>query len=251
MDALLSQIDWTFRSAIYLATGLGIVCPLLWICKYRKSWLEAISQIPGFSANAQTIWRVPVTWLGYILMIYGYHYVGFCIATFGLTMDRVDGATAEVMLKMVNPKVRHNPELGEILDPGADKLTFDPPLPVFANMVILQWWIVVPILLLELLSTVIRRPFNLFKKFFKGEKKEKQSRDKATGFGKIKVFVQFSTLLVCGPLALGWTEYSLWIPNILCFLILLGCISSIVSRTRISKEADEITNGVTEVFDHE
>lgn len=246
MNAMFEGIGWELKSAAYLAIGLAVALPLLFI---PKKALQSISQMPGLSANAQTIWRIPVVWLGWTLMFaYGQHLFGYILAVFGLTMDRVDGKTAKAMMEMRNPRVPHNEDVGKVIDPLADKLTFLPPFFVFAWQGIVPWWLVTPLVSLELLSTLMRRPFHLLISY---QKTEKEKKDHATGIGKVKVLFQFLTLLVCGPITFGWATFSPWIPGTLLAVTLVLGLLSILSRMSLRGRSKELSGKLTDAFSHE
>ncbi len=244
---LLKEFGWELTAAIYLGAGVSLTLMLLAI---PKSWLAKASQRAWYmTANAQTIWRMPVVWLGWILMFaFGQHFAGFILAVFGLAMDRVDGKTAKGMMELENPKIPHNENLGKVIDPLADKLTFLPPFFVLAIQGIVPWWLVTPLVSLELLSTLMRRPFHLLISY---QKTEKERKDQATGIGKLKVMFQFVTLLACGPLIFGWTTYSLWIPGILTGMTLVFGALSVLSRMSLRGRSKEVNDQLTDAFSHE
>lgn len=241
------ELGWELAAAIYLGIGLLETLSLILI---PKKWLAQASQrSPLMTANAQTVWRVPVVWTGWILMFCtDQQFLGFILAVMGLAMDRVDGKTAKAMLELQDPKVPHNEDIGKVIDPLADKLTFLPPFFVFAIQGIVPWWLVVPLVTLEILSTLMRRPFNLLITY---QKTEKEKKDQATGVGKLKVLFQFITLLACGPLTLGWTTYSLWIPGVLTVITLMFGMLSILSRMSLRGKTKEVNNQLTDAFSHE
>lgn len=252
----MSNLEWQLRGALYLAAGLAVVLPLLLL---PKNWLKRVSQVPGFSANAQTIWRMPVVWLGYALFFgFNIHFWGFMLATFGLAMDRVDGKTAKAMKEMEAEarkkglehelKLLHNEKVGKVTDPLADKLTFLPPFVVFAAQGIVSWWFVISLMTFEMLSTLMREPFNLFRS---RQKTDEELKDRATGVGKLKVTVQFITLLVCAPLTLSWTHFSLYVPNALLAGNVILCFLSIRSRMLPQGKSKELSKKLTSVFSHE
>lgn len=109
--------------------------------------------------------------------------------------------------------------LGDVLDPGADKLCY---LPVFAYMVWLgnlQMAAAIAMILVDLFGTVLRRPFDTMPGLRHLQKLVGEA--KASYVGKTKVAFQIITLLVDMPASAGWLtpagrEYS--------YLLTSGCL---------------------------
>ncbi|MGL5830587.1 MAG: CDP-alcohol phosphatidyltransferase family protein [Candidatus Altimarinota bacterium] len=96
--------------------------------------------------------------------------------------------------------------LGEWLDPLVDKLNFLPLYVYLASRQELAWWAVLPMLVVDLISTIIRKPFTELP--ILGWLKSWVRQTEAGPFGKTKYVFQFVTLLALMPSLAGWLPSS-------------------------------------------
>jgi phosphatidylglycerophosphate synthase len=306
-------MDWTWRYIAYLVIGAGFSLAIMALAKpNRLFWL---GQIPGFSPNWLSLWRIPLVALGFILFLNDYHFPGLMIVVFALTLDRIDGKMAMTFkgrlrsvpmqaqqeplapprhLRLVklpaglnvplyngrltgwhvferedlrghrhrqdrriflddwiflhigdqtwlpmfklSPDLKVNPPslrltytgIGEWLDPLVDKLNFLPIFTYLAYVGELRWWAVLPMIWVDLTSTVIRNPFLQLPVFRLLSPYLRES--KAGPFGKIKYIFQFTSLLALMPSAAGWLPRSEQVNSayiaslVLLFAVLAGSL---------------------------
>lgn len=284
-------MDWIWRYIAFII--IGAVFSLALMAMATPNRLFWLGQIPGFSPNWLSFWRLPLVALGFTLFLNDYHFLGLMIVVFALTLDRIDGKMAMTFksrlrslptqspqdvghtsrhLKLVKPTTEINvplyngrltgwhvferddlrahrhrqdrriflddwiflhigdqtwlpmfklkPDLavnppslrltytgiGEWFDPLVDKLNF---LPIFAYLAYvgeLKYWAVLPMIFVDLASTIIRPPFLQFPVFRFLQPYLRES--KAGPFGKIKYIFQFTSLLALMPSTAGWVPRS-------------------------------------------
>lgn len=123
--------------------------------------------------------------------------------------------------------------LGEVIDPGADKLCF---LPVYAYMAWLgnvQTVAMLAMIAVDLFGTILRRPFGTMPGLSRLQKLV--GEEKASPWGKTKVAFQIATLLVDMPASAGWltTEgqrHSYWLVTGLLWVSVVTGVLSVLSR---------------------
>lgn len=126
-------------------------------------------------------------------------------------------------------------EIGEWLDPAVDKICILPLFIYLAYKGFLIWPVVVPVILVDLFGTLMRRPFiDIDLRLFRGLKSNIRE-GKASAMGKTKFIWHFVTLLLLMPVSLGWLtvkqqNLSLIIADITLGLGLLAGILSVLSR---------------------
>ena len=222
------------KMALYLFCGLVIAVGMLAI---PRRTLQTIGKLPRMSPNWISFWRLPMLWIGVIVYLTLSPFTGFCIIVFAVMLDRLDGAVADALDALNDPNFPGKTMLGEWFDPFIDKLTFPPFLCVFWCKELLAPEFMVPMILIEIASTVIRPPVmpdkegksyifsnpeNMFILFLQ----VKIRSGKSSGPGKIKVLLQCMSMLACLPLDQHWMEFSLWIPNGLLFgAVVFGFLS--------------------------
>lgn len=123
--------------------------------------------------------------------------------------------------------------IGEWLDPMIDKVNFHPVFLYLAHLGCLNPTIVFLMLLTDLISTIIRAPFDKLSGF--QVLQQFVGISKATAFGKIKVVGQFITLLAIMPATANWlsqTEQSksYQIASGILLLSLISGLLSVLSR---------------------
>lgn len=172
------------------------VCIIIFSLAIPKSWLRKIGPIQigsvrPFSPNWITAWSMVITWLG--LWIYHHSPLwGITVCTIGAILDRLDGRMAMSLGQSYPPpsewQSHHSfreefnfpgkTHWGTIWDPMGDKLKAFPALFYFVYIGVISLWLVSILMLIELIGTLIRRPFHLLQQYVQ------QSR--ATAVGKWK-----------------------------------------------------------------
>ncbi len=123
--------------------------------------------------------------------------------------------------------------IGEWLDPLIDKVNFFPLFIFMAVNHLVSVPLTVAVITIDLLSTVLRKPFDQVAPFKYWQRFVREA--KASAFGKTKVIWQFLTLLSLMPVTAGWlnseeAHTSWWISNTLLTIGALSGILSVVSR---------------------
>jgi len=249
------------RMALFLLSGVVISLAMLAI---PKKGLRTIGKTPGLSPNWVTFWRLPILWLGVALYL-TIPFAGFCVCAFALMLDRMDGKIAAALDELKDPRFPGKTTLGGWLDPFIDKLTFPPFLCIFWGKGLLVTGLMIPVLVLEIGSTLIRPPIMPDEDgkpyLFSTESriaiflKNKIKKTNSSGPGKIKVMSQWLCLLAVLPLDQGWMDYSILIPNVLLGISVLSGIFSILTRFRVHRSVDDVVDSVsdatTPAFRHE
>lgn len=123
--------------------------------------------------------------------------------------------------------------LGEVIDPGADKLCY---LPIFAYLAMmghLQMTAAVLMIAVDIFGTILRRPFDTLPGFRRLQRLV--GEEKASPYGKTKVAFQIFTLLAIMPETAGWLGgkgqvVSFWLTSGLLWLAVLMGVLSVLSR---------------------
>jgi phosphatidylglycerophosphate synthase len=225
--------------ALYLAIGLVVVLPFLVI---PRKVLARMGTLPLLSPNWLSIWRLPITWIGYGLYFKVSPLAGFCVVVFSFIMDRLDGKVAAALDELNDPRYPGKTETGKWLDPLIDKLTVPPLFVIFWYLDILNGPLTCFMLAGEIAGTLIRPPFNLFRNHTR--------TSAASGIGKIKIVLQYACLLLCLPLHMRWMAYSAWWPNVVLGLCGIAGVLSVASRLKLGKHAEKAVDNVTANFNH-
>lgn len=225
--------------ALYLAIGLAVVLPFLVI---PRKILARVGKLPLLSPNWLSMWRFPITWIGYGLYFKVSPLAGFCVVVFSFILDRLDGKVASALDELNDPRYPGKTETGKWLDPLIDKLTVPPLFVIFWYLGILNGWLVGFMLASEIAGTVIRPPFNMFRNYTR--------TSAASGIGKIKIVLQYACLLLCLPLHMRWMDYSRWWPNVVLALCGIAGVLSVASRLKLGKQAEKAVDNVTANFNH-
>jgi len=236
---VLDNLPGEIKMALYMASGLAVGMPLLAI---PKKLLARMGKLPYLSPNWLSIWRLPLTWIGYGLYFTVSPFAGFCIVVFSFILDRLDGRVAVALDELKDPNYPGKTKTGEWLDPLIDKLTVPPVLVIFWYQGILIWWLTAIMVGSEIAGTLLRPPFNLFRNHVRSAS--------ASGIGKIKIVLQYACILMCLPLDQHWMDFPTDLPNIVLALCGGLGILSIASRLRLNKKLDATVDEVTTNFDH-
>lgn len=244
------------KMAVFLAVGVTIAIVML---KIPEKTLQNIGKLRRMSPNWISFWRLPIFWIGICIYLGVDPFIGFCIVVFALMLDRLDGAVADALDLLNDPEHPGKTTLGEWFDPFIDKLTFPPLLCIFWFKGYFWTELMIPMLIIEVISTIIRppvmpdqnghsyvftdieHPFILFLKI-------KIRSGKSSGPGKIKVFFQCMAPLACMPLDQHWMEFSLRIVNGLLVGALVFGVFSVASRFKISPAVDSVVDTISAAF---
>lgn len=236
-----AENQWMLVCSCWLLSGLVLVVILRFFP--IRALVFVSRRFLWFSPNFISVVRLPFVYLGYILYFCHYPLWGFRLVVFGMMLDYMDGKLASALDKLNDPAIPGTTAIGKWLDPLIDKLSFIPILFIFAYKGLLVWWLAVAIIMFDIVGTFMRPPFNFIKQHVR--------TSQATGFGKMKSLSQWITVVVCIPYDRMWVESLLWIPQIpLTIATLLGALS-VVSRLRINRDVDDVTNRVTSIFRHD
>ena len=93
--------SWIVQYILYIVGGAFFSLCLIGLATPNR--LFYLAQIPGFSPNWLSFWRLPLVWLGFGLYLYGCHLEGFLLVVFSLTLDRLDGKMATAMKERLEP----------------------------------------------------------------------------------------------------------------------------------------------------
>jgi phosphatidylglycerophosphate synthase len=230
MDAVLRSPDlfWWVKMLIVIWAGLTILVPVYFI---PVSWLRIIGLTPALSPNCITLYRVPLSYLGYWVYFQTSSFWGYCLIVLAYTLDALDGKVARA-LGPLNPD---KPGLGEWLDPLCDKVTVPPFMVMMAYSGLLNWWGMSVLIAMEVVGTVIR--LDVAKHLVRGIK--------ANALGKIKFAAMSLCLLACVPAHQHWIRsYALVLPNLFLTIALFADGLGIVSRVKIHQRFDAVMDRV-------
>jgi len=250
-----------FKIIIYVLTGIATSIPFLLI---PTRLVVRIGKVRYLSPNWLSIWRTPLAWIGYIVYFLGFHFVGFLIVVEAFMLDRFDGRVAQKSDEENKKDPHHKPPTGKFredlnyigstptgkwLDPLGDKLTIPVPMIIFSSMGFLQWYLIVPMLILEVIGTLMRNPFLKMKQF---ERLVPYVREEGASWaGKGKVVAQY----IC--IFLGMTLHNNWVPVgshiTIGMLIIVNSIAliSIVTRLKTNTKFDKVSDEASSAFKHE
>lgn len=206
------------------------------------------------SPNWLTLWGLLVTLVGFGIYLADHSITGFAIIVAGAVMDRLDGKMAEALGKKLEMKLPlwnqmnfpGKTNLGEVLDPLADKLRFLPIVTYAALRTdLIDLRLIIAMWVLEVLSTCMRPPFRFLDRWVSGRG--------ATGFGKLKVATQWLTLILWAPFHQGWLQENGLAVNVtMGAAVLFGAIS-VLSRLRPLRRnhrVDAVIARTTKEFGH-
>ncbi len=245
----------------HVSSALFVAIFMLWIVP-KFVW-KKLAHVRGLSPNWMTLWGVPITWAGFILYFWFDSYSGLLTIVFGLVLDRIDGKMAKLNPSYVRiglPPITlrdhwrwfrreldqpGGTETGKWLDPLADKFKIPPFILLMAFMGYFSVSMAIGIILIAIVSTIMRPPFQLIPdRYLRG--------NAATGFGKLKVTAEFSSMILVLPLHQGWIQFPLWYLDVTLGATLILGILSTISRLRFKNEvANGVIDGVSEAFRHD
>lgn len=167
----------------------------------------------AFHPNAICIWRVFIGLLGILLYFrWEAYFLGILFFTFSAFLDGVDGLVARQCDLITR--------FGEEIDPLCDKLTYLPPMVIFAYQGALPVQAVWSLVGIEFLGQfVVRYVLKRFTRF----------SVQANNFGKIKAVLCFAIIIYCAILG-----NSLKVPDFttqLLYLCIIMSVASIVFKT--------------------
>lgn len=200
---------------IFILTAIAISSLLyLWIyvALGRDRVRCFVGNHSGLHPNAICIWRVLIGLVGILLYFrWEAYFLGILLFTFSAVLDGVDGLVAR--------KCDLVTRFGEEIDPLCDKLTYLPPMGVFAYNGLLPMQAVWVLIVIEFLGQFgIRYILKRFTHF----------SVQANNFGKIKAVLCFAIIIYCAIL-----DDSLKVPNFttqLLYLCILMSLASIVFK---------------------
>ncbi|MCC7196591.1 CDP-alcohol phosphatidyltransferase family protein [Candidatus Peregrinibacteria bacterium] len=260
MSDFYESLPGQFKIMIYLISGMLIALPILAI---PHRFLVRIGKTKYLSPNWLSIWRTPIAWIGYTMYFHGYPYQGFCVVVLAFILDRIDGKVAAAYDEEnkksdapTTPTGKFWEDLnylgstptGKWLDPMGDKITVPIPMIVFSIMGYMQWYAVVTMLCLEVIGTLIRKPFlplwpfRLIESYVRGEG--------ASWAGKVKVIAQYVCLFLGMIIHQKWVEVDSEITLTTLVTINLMAIISILSRLKTHAALDEVADKATSAFNH-
>jgi len=104
-----------FEFIRFIGWGLFEAMSILLIPPFILKW---VGRQRFGSPNWLSVWRLPITWTGYVIFFCLDPFIGFMVAVGGVTLDRIDGKVAKLL--------GLETETGKWLDPLIDKLTIPP-----------------------------------------------------------------------------------------------------------------------------
>lgn len=199
------------------------------------------------SPNWITVWGLLLTLFGFWVYLNVHPFIGFDIVVAGAMLDRIDGKMATAIGKTLELRLPlwnqmnfpGKTSLGEILDPLADKLRFLPMLTYAAC----QTNLVLPALAiamwgLEIFSTCMRPPFHFLDPWVSGRG--------ATGFGKLKVALQWITLILWAGFHQDWLPEGQEVVNVAMSLAFVFGTMSISSRLKFVRQNRRVAKVIRE-----
>jgi len=174
----------------------------------REHIKSFVSERSYLHPNAICIWRVLIGLLGMLFyFVWAQYFLGILLFTFSAFMDGVDGLVA----RACNLVTR----FGEEVDPLCDKLTYLPPMVIFAHQGLLPVQAVWVLTAIEFVGQFIVR--YILKKFTRFSVQ-------ANNFGKIKAVLCFSIIIYCAIL-----DTALRVPDFTTQIVQLCIIMSVAS----------------------
>lgn len=249
-----------FKIIFYVVTGMVIGLPLLAI---PQKTLIKIGKTPYLSPNWLTLWRMPISWLGYMLYFLGYYYLGFSITVFAFILDRFDGKVAAANDLGNKKDPNHQAPTGKFwedlnysgstptgkwLDPFGDKISVPIPMIIFSITGFLQWYLVVAMLAFEVVGTLIRKPFLPLKPF--NRLTPYIRAEGASWAGKIKVVAQYVAIFLGMTIHQKWVEVDSRITFSTLAIVNLMAVISIATRLKTNTQFDKANEEASSAFDH-
>lgn len=250
-----------FKIAAYIISGVISSIPFLLI---PDRLVVRIGKTPYLTPNWLSIWRTPLAWIAYIIYFLGLHFVGYLIVVEAFMLDRFDGRVAEKRDIENKKDPNHEPPTGKFwedlnypgstptgkwLDPLGDKLTIPIPMIVFTAMGFLQWYLIVPMLLLELSGTLMRKPFldmEPFKKLAPYVRAEG-----ASWAGKAKAVAQYVAIFLGMTIHNNWVQVDPKITFWTLIIVNLIALMSILTRLKLTPKIDQLNEEASSAFKHE
>ena len=273
-DIDLAVIDGSMKASLAILAGLLVSVVMLLTPKKHLANLGKI-----IDPDYITAFRLVLFEMGLVLFFNGFAFSGFLLIVIASILDIIDGKMAKYMSIYGIYRSAVAMAIGEWLDPIVDKLTILPALIIFAHLGILNWYLVIGCVALDVFGTVMRVFYSLaqYLKTLHPQKLQGYFRlrlaglvlfaadfvrgNKAKGPGKIKALLQAFVLLACAPDYLGWTnELPSWmyieiLPNLLCSLALCFGLASVAVKLKLhhqlDKQIDCVLAPLEALFQHE
>ena len=212
---------WVFAFA-----GLILLIPLI-----MPYWLWFTFKSFGVTPNIISIKGLIAGWLGIIALAMGWHEIGFLLLFSGFSLDIADGIFARRFPLDAAPS-------GKWVDPLCDKLKMIPLFCLLSWKGILIWFVVLPLVVIELYGILSRPPFRrITARLDGGETVHIASTD----WGKAKHHVQVIAFS-CAYVVLAQLSDAmiLWqtVANFLVMASVILAVRSIISRMARSASND-------------
>lgn len=203
---------------IFFAAVLILLVPFM----IPKAVLYALGAF-GVTPNIISIKGLVAGWLGILALWMEMYEVGFLLMFCSFSLDILDGLWARAIPNDASPS-------GKWIDPLCDKLKIIPLFCFLSWKGILIWWVVLPLVVLEVYGILSRPPFrNITIKLDGGERVHIAS----TSWGKAKHHVQVIAFVCTYVVLARFTEAMILWQTVANFLVLASVIlavRSIISR---------------------